>query len=457
MRIPPGSSGLVGTFSERRGAEGAHDAPAGVGVRLAEVAAAVPMITSRLFTAPCWILLATGLLAACTTRSKIRTDGGPAGDDAQGTAATDAAPDAPPSTPAHLADLWAGHAHFVTDQHPAPVPGAAGHREAFAIERPDLGAGTLFLYHRCFNPGATGVTIDICLDVSHDGGASFATPHGIVIHKTHAFAVAPSVARIAGTWAMVWEEGGTSDGTYYATSVDGVAWTNRGSLFGGTTYRATPSLYTFQGVIYVFSAQRISGTNSLGISFDSGPSLASLVPYGGGFVLRGATGWNASSVSMPRIVYQDGQHWMTFEGASQNLDCGATTAQQNVYGWGVARSTTLTSWEQWSGNPVAQSNDLESCGMDMPQPLLRTTGELFVYHPSDDVLTIHREPLTAGSACTPAQALAGWREKDFICMPSCGGAGGTACFQTKSCTAGTDVAGQPGFPGTSFDCASCCE
>lgn len=88
---------------------------------------------------------------------------------------------------------------------------------------------------------------------------------------------------------------------------------------------------------------------------------------------------------------------------------------------------------------------------------LLASGELFVYHPSDDVLTVHRERLTAGSACTPAQATAGWREKDFICMPSCGGAGGTACFQTKSCTTGTDVVGQPGFPGTSFDCASCCQ
>ena len=112
-----------------------------------------------------------------------------------------------------------------------------------------------------------------------------------------------------------------------------------------------------------------------------------------------------------------------FIARSENLDCGATTAQQNVYGWGVARSTTLTSWEQWSGNPVAQSNDLESCGMDMPQPLLLSSGELFVYHPSDDVLTVHRERLTVGSACTPAQASAGWREKDFICMPSCGGRG----------------------------------
>jgi hypothetical protein len=429
-----------------------------LGASEADVSSA--LINSRTVCSSRSIVLVAGLLAACSSHANSRTDGGPPAGDAPQSSALDAATDAPPPpppAPAHVAALWAGHAHFVTDQNPAPVPGAAGHREAFAIERPDLGAAVIFLYHRCFNPGANGVTIDICLDVSHDGGASFAEPHGIVIHKAHAFAVAPSVARIAGIWTMVWEEGGTADGTYFATSADGIAWTNRGSLFGGTTYRATPGLYQFQGVVYVFSAQRIPATNSLGISFDSGPSLGGLVPYGGGFVLRGATGWNASSVSMPRIVYQDGQHWMTFEGASENLDCGATTAQQNVYGWGVARSTTLTSWEQWSGNPVAQSNDLESCGMDMPQPLLLASGELFVYHPSDDVLTVHRERLTAGSACTPAQALAGWREKDFICMPSCGGAGGTACFQTKSCATGTAVVGQPGFPGTSFDCASCCQ
>jgi hypothetical protein len=372
---------------------------------------------------------------------------------------TDAAVADPPggrgTAPAsgRLTQLWSGAAHFIPDQHPAPVPGALGHREAFAVDRPDLGPGYIYLYHRCYS---SPPSMDICLDVSHDGGTTFVEPHGIVIHRSHAFAVSPSVIKIGATWTMVWEEGGTSDGTYWATSANGIAWTNHGSLFGGSTYRATPSLYQFQNVVYVFSAQRLSGGDQLGLTFDSGPSMSALVAYGGGFVLRGSDGWNAGSVSMPRIVYQDGYHWMIFEGATQNLNCGATTAEQNVYGWGVARSTTLTSWQPFAGNPIAQSNDAESCGLDMPQPLLRANGDMFVYHTSDNTRTVERERLALTSLCTANETAHGWHDKNFVCMPSCAGAGGTQCYQTKSCTTGVEVQGVAGFPGTSYDCASCC-
>jgi hypothetical protein len=356
-----------------------------------------------------------------------------------------------------LADLFAGNAHMIVDQKPAPVPGSQGHREAFAVERADLGPDTIYLYHRCFSSPGGVLSLDICLDVSNDGGKTFPISYGIVQHQTLGyFAVAPSVMKIGSTWTMVWEEGGSQSGTFWGTSADGITWTSHGELFGGTTYNATPSLYEFQNIVYVFSAQRKSDTQ-LGISFHSGADMTSLVQYGGGFVFAPSAAWNGGSVSMPRIVYQNGAHYMIFEGATQNLNCG-TTGEENDYGWGIATSTTLTSWTESAGNPVDEGDDAESCGYDMPQPLLRANGDFFVYHTSDDVLTVERDTLAFGSACSAAMTPPNFREKNFLCMPSCGGVGGTLCYQTKDCTTGTKVdTGIAAFPGMTNDCVSCCK
>ncbi len=358
-------------------------------------------------------------------------DGGPA--DATSDGASDGGGDGASPT---LADLFNGKAHIVPDQVPAPVPGS---------------------YHRCFSYPGGVLSVDICLDVSSDGGKTFPVSHGIVIHQTLGyFAVAPSVRKIGAAWTMVWEEGGAASGTYWAESTDGITWTPHGALFAGTTYNATPSLYEFQNVVYVFSAQRRT-ESQLGITFHSGPSMKSLVQYGGGFVLAPTAAWNGGSVSMPRIVYQGGTHFMIFEGATKNLACGNTSAEENDYGWGIAKSTTLTSWTEFSGNPIEQGNDAETCGVDMPQPLLRQNGEFFVYHTSDDVRTVERDTLAFGSACGAGKNPPDWREKNFVCMPSCGGVGGAACYQTKDCTTGTEVdTGIATFPGMTNDCVSCC-
>ncbi|HEX7664189.1 MAG TPA: hypothetical protein VF407_06760, partial [Polyangiaceae bacterium] len=236
---------------------------------------------------------------------------------------------------------------------------------------------------------------------------------------------------------------------------DGITWTNHGELFGGSTYNATPSLYQFQNVVYVFSAQRRSDSQ-LGITFHSGTSMSTLVQYGGGNVLAPSSYWNKGSVSMPRIVYQGGVHYMIFEGATANLNCGGT-GEENDYGWGIAKSTTLTSWTEFGGNPIEQGDDSESCGVDMPQPLLRQNGDFFVYHTSDDTSTVERDTLAFGSACGTGKNPPDWREKNFVCMPSFGGVGGTACYETKDCTTGAKVdTGIAKFPGMTNECVSCC-
>ena len=376
--------------------------------------------------------------------------------DAAADAHTDAEADAGP--PVTLADLFNGRAQVVVDQKPAPVPGSPGHREAFAVERLDLGPNTLFLYHRCFSFPGGNLSIDICLDVSSDGGKTFPATHGIVMHNTLGhFAVAPSVLKIGSTWTMVWEEGGAASGTYWATSTDGVAWTSHGELFGGTVYNATPSLYEFENVVYVFSAQRRT-QSQLGITFHSGADMNNLVQYGSGFVFAPTAAWNGGSVSMPRVVYQGATHYMIFEGATTDLGCGNTSAEENDYGWGIAKSTTLTSWTEFAGNPVNQGDDAESCGYDMPQPLLRHNGDFFVYHTSDDTSTVERDTLALGSACGAGKNPPDWREKNFLCMPSCGGVGGTLCYQTKDCTTGAKVnTGIASFPGMTNECVSCCK
>ncbi|MEO8798656.1 MAG: hypothetical protein ABI551_12285 [Polyangiaceae bacterium] len=380
-------------------------------------------------------------------------DGGTADARSDGAASDGGAGGASPT----LADLFDGKAHIVPDQVPASVPGSLGHREAFAVERTDLGANTIYLYHRCFSSPGGVLSIDICLDVSSDSGKTFPVSHGIVVHQTLGhFAVAPSVRKIGAVWTMVWEEGGAASGTYWAESTDGITWASHGALFAGTTYNATPSLYEFQNVVYVFSAQRRT-ESQLGITFHSGPSMKSLVQYGGGFVLAPTAAWNGGSVSMPRIVYQGGTHFMIFEGATKDLGCGNTSAEENDYGWGIAKSTTLTSWTEFSGNPIEQGDDAESCGDDMPQPLLRQNGDFFVYHTSDNVSTVERDTLAFGSACGAGKNPPDWREKNFVCMPSCGGVGGTACYQTKDCTTGAEVnTGIATFPGMTNECVSCC-
>ncbi|MCA9695656.1 MAG: hypothetical protein KC636_39125, partial [Myxococcales bacterium] len=330
--------------------------------------------------------------------------------------------DTEPAAPARLRDLWDGAAHFVIDQAQVPI-GGSGHREAFAVHRAELSPTTLYLYHRCFPGGVP----QICLSVSDDDGASFPIEHGAVVSPApgHPFAVAPSVAWVDGAWTMVYEEGGSPEGTYWATSADGIAWTTKGALDPGAPYRATPSLYVFGDDVFVFYAQRDPpNSDQLSILFSSGPDMGSLVQYGGGYVLTGGQPWDSGSVSMPRIVFDDGYHWMIYEGATQNLKCGNGPAEQNVYGWGVARSTNLITWTKYPQNPIMQSADAETCGDDMPQPLLLPSGALYVYHTRDDAAVVQRQTLMFGDACGAGQDPPNWVEKNQQCLPSCGGLGG---------------------------------
>ena len=356
-------------------------------------------------------------------------------------------PNAQPDVPT-LDDFWNHKAHLALVQ-PAPVIPGQGHREAFAVLRPDIGAQTIYLYYRCRTTDLPP-RYQICLAISSDDGASYPIDEGVIIapEVNHPFAVAPSVAKVHDRWVMVYEEGGSPSGTLWAESVDGIRWNKKGALVSqDRQYKATPSLYLYQDAVYVFYAVgNPIGSDHLAISYSVGHDMNDLRPSADGIIFTGKLAWDQGSVSMPRVILDGATHWLFFEGATQDQRCEGN----NVYGWGVAKSTDLKSWGELADNPIAQSNDSESCGMDLPQPFHLSSGALAVYHTSDDTTSVLLATLRFGSACLGWQTAPNWKEKNYQCVPSCGELGGSSCQQTKTCANAARL-------GTSWDCASCCK
>ncbi len=304
------------------------------------------------------------------------------------------------STEGPLAALFAGHAHWEVDQDPVPVVDpTSGHREAFAVNRQDIGADTVYLYHRCFGQGAPEASI--CLSVSHDGGDSFAEFHGQVVgpEGDHIFAVAPAVFGEPGDWTMVWEESNVA-ALYWATSGDGISWSHHGQLLdhggGGDWDQGTLStpgvLEDAFGMIYVFYAGFPLGGAHMSVGYASGTSMGSLSKYGGNPVFTpSGSGWDGAHVSMPRLIEEGSWVYMVYEGADTDFTCEAS----NRYGWGMARSQNKVVWERHPDNPFGLSAQSPyGCGNDMPSIFRRASdGTVFVYHTSDDTTRIVRERL----------------------------------------------------------------
>ncbi|HYD79603.1 MAG TPA: hypothetical protein VEC06_07330 [Paucimonas sp.] len=355
---------------------------------------------------------------------------------------------------ADLTGLWNNTARFQSIRDYTEMP--SGHKEGFAVERPDViinGLPTVFLYHRCFDGN---LKAQICLRIYDPTVTTQHRDVGLIVsHTLGVHAAAPSVAKINDKWTMVYEEGG--GGVYWATSLDGIVWTKMGALFSDGIIRATPSLYVFQGVVYVFYAQFLDSSHQqLGVIFHSGSGMQNLRQYGGGYVLKGSQSWDAGSVSMPRIVFQNGYHWMFYEGGSLNFECSPNLKQKNLMGWGIARSRDLVNWEKWSRNPIMRHDatySSESCGHDMPQPFISaSTGKTHVFYSSNDTHTLKMDYLVDGNACGQSMQYPNWKETNHQCMPSCGAMGGTLCYSTKTCGSGTQTR-----LGMSHDCGSCCK
>ena len=298
-----------------------------------------------------------------------------------------------------LAALFAGQAHFEPDQDPVPIQDpSSGHREAFAVNRTDVSANTVFLYHRCF--GFTG-DASICLSISHDGADTFAEFKGEVMAPAagHIFAVAPVVFESNGTWNMVWEESNVAS-LYWGTSSDGIQWTSHGELLPHGSNGAwdqgalaTPgAVVDGAGTVYVFYAGFPLGGNQMNIGFAFGPSLASLSKATPNPVFAPDPGaWDGGQVSMPRLIQEGAWTYMVYEGADTDFTC----EPYNRYGWGLARTQDSVTWERYAGNPIGQSSQSPfGCGNDMPSVFRRSSdGVVFVYHTSADTKRIVREHL----------------------------------------------------------------
>lgn len=303
-------------------------------------------------------------------------------------------PPPPPGLPT-LDDLFAGRAHFEIDQDPA-LDGA-GHREAFAVERPDLGAGVVYLYHRCFLPGHEA---SICLATSQDGGDTWPQELGEIVAPSddHIFSVAPTVVSQGGRWYMVYEESNVA-AAYWADSDDGVTWMRRGLVIPRGAPGAwdegaisTPSLFRDNdGQLYLFYAGfPVNGRNmEVGLAQGFALNQLSRAPDSPVFH-RAPAGWDAGQVSMPRLVREGDWYYLFYEGADLDFTCDVT----NRYGWGVARSHDLRGWERCAQNPIRLSDQAGvGCGNDMPQPFVRSDGHIFVYHTSGDASRVVREVL----------------------------------------------------------------
>jgi hypothetical protein len=298
-------------------------------------------------------------------------------------------------------DLFSGKAVFVKDQSPIPLSNFGG--EAFAVNRLDLGPQTILMYYRCNIPGLQV----ICLSRSDDGGETFSASAQIITNTLGYFSVSPSVVKFGNIWYMIYEEGGYNGGAFWASSTDGITWIQHGQLFNdtvdGNVYIAsTPSLFVNDNQIYIFYAERIpSATNTLYVRMRHETSLTALSDPVTVF-LPNQTGWNTKSVSTSRVIQEGNTFYLFFEAATDYISCSLP----NRYGFGVAESTDLIHWTEYSQNPIRLASTCgTSCDDSMEQPFVRYDGSIFVYHNGDqlkyerDVLSYNTTSNYTASIC----------------------------------------------------------
>lgn len=305
-------------------------------------------------------------------------------------------PSAAPDGPNGLMNaLFNNQARFVVDQNSIPLPSPnSGHREAFAVNRTDLGPQTVFLYHRCNVPGSKVPTI--CLSVSKDGLNTYSQHYGQVMTASdkNYFAVAPTVAKVGNKWVMVFEE--SPYGSGWAESSDGIRWNYKGVLIklGGkgswdSLAISTPGIFVdTNGDIYVFYAGYSDKNMNGNIGFLSGNSMNNLKKYKSPVFYRGSgNSWDRGHVSMPRIIKEKNYYYMVYEGANKDFSCN----KDNTYGWGVARSKNMIDWERLPQNPIRLGSP--GCGNDMPNVFKRYDDVDFVFHTHQNKKHIVREVL----------------------------------------------------------------
>ncbi len=249
---------------------------------------------------------------------------------------------------------------------------------------------------------------------SYDGGLSFAdflSPAQPAVNHDASGSwddcqiIAPGVVKVPGNspaYYMVYE-GNSVDAARgpgdigMATSTDGLNWQKSSDRI--LTHLSsdpsannpnwehdnigTPGVSYFDGKFYVFYhgdqcvIYGCAGERRNRVGFASGSSLTSLTRNLGNPVMDVGVGnysWESHVVSRATVFREGKYYYMFFEGSSSsNAGCGGGN-----WGWGIARSTDLKSWDRFWGNPIRQRYQAANCGQDLPY-VFPYNGNLYVY------------------------------------------------------------------------------
>ena len=220
--------------------------------------------------------------------------------------------------------------------------------------------------------------------------------------------IAPSVVYVNGVYYMVYE-GATigyataylycPPGFYYtsgdiglATSTDGFNWTKQGIILYHNpdpfSFEAnnigTPFVGYFNNQFYVFyhgdsGLFQVNQRNQIGMAY--GQDLFHLTKLGNPVlpVDEGIGSWDAWTTSRASVIWDPSSsyYYMTFEG-SQSVDCNVPIfGGVGNWGWGIARSKDLITWEKFPYNPIRQTYK-GGCANDIPY-IFQYGGAIRVY------------------------------------------------------------------------------
>jgi len=188
----------------------------------------------------------------------------------------------------------------------------------------------------------------------------------------------------AGTYYLVYEGAGQDIRNFpgdigLATSTDGVHFTKHPNnpilRHNSTGWEAgnigTPSLFKSNETWYLFYHGFDGYSANIGVA--TGTNLTNLLKYAGNPIVSVAPGaWDSGAVGKRSTIYQEGNYfYFAHEGCT---DPPFDTARWSS---GLARSTDLTHWEEFSGNPIIPQTT-SGYGYDAPE-LVQIGGSWFLY------------------------------------------------------------------------------
>lgn len=290
-----------------------------------------------------------------------------------------------------LADAFSGARGFVEDQAFAP-PAEMGtdHAETTTAR---WGDGWVMLYRTFVRPDGSRSTLPTGIGratsadgdtwTAYDGGRPV-LPNGTGGVANLYFApsvIADTVGGIPGLTMVFEANPHPAPGRMLvaaARSVDGgITWTDvrpilqTAAPWEGSSVPSPAGNVGTPSILKVGSEYRVSyhgyrgtdGTGALKRGVASGTSLDTLSRWPSNPQLQGVTGtWTDVGIGRGDVIREGGYYYTVFEAARGSATCAPGT----VYGWGLARSTDMVTWQQSPLNPIMSDRVGGVCGNDMP-------------------------------------------------------------------------------------------